>query len=473
MLTLFSTLGLVLNILFAHTPSLVLVADDATIRDTVHLGEALVTGEGLPRDVAKGLQLLEAAAVTDAEAKLVLGRLYLAGTALPRDVAKGTTLLEAAAAAGKIAALDILGTAYLGGSGVPADARKARDYLQRATAAGSTSAKRHLGEALVTGEGLPRDIAEGLQLLETAAATDAEAKLVLGRLYLTGTSVPRDAARALELFEALASTGDGRGLQTIGTSYLWGIDLKADVGKGRIFLVRAGDLGQGGAWALLAQAAALGKLGNKSLSMFEEFAAKARALKDTTIEIYDAQRALYGLGQARNPGKGVSILNSASAKGNPDTIHYLIAIYRDGRRGAIVRNISKAKSYLAKYGKWLPNNELVREEFLIQVAVVQSLDEMARVSREVKFAPVLTLDSIQNEIKRANPRFLVYQLQKALQSDGLYKGRANGVVDRRTMRSIIRACKMRKHSFACGNVLTSLRVIKQLTLYTDNGQRRL
>src|SRR5205814_1369886 len=143
MLTLFSTLGLMLNILFADPHSLVLVADDATISETVHLGEALVTGEGMPRDVAKGLQLLEAAAVTDAEAKLVLGRLYLAGTALPRDVAKGIALLEAAAAAGKVAALDILGTAYLGGSAVPADARKARDYLQRATAAGSTGAKRH------------------------------------------------------------------------------------------------------------------------------------------------------------------------------------------------------------------------------------------------------------------------------------------------------------------------------------------
>ena len=67
----------------------------AADNDLRKLGEQSLKGEGLPKDVAKELQLLEAAAANDSQALTSLGRLHLEGTSAKRGVAK-------AAASGKL-----------------------------------------------------------------------------------------------------------------------------------------------------------------------------------------------------------------------------------------------------------------------------------------------------------------------------------------------------------------------------------
>ena len=57
------------------------------------LGVALIKGEGLAKDTAKGLALLEAAAAKDVGAKTALANLLLAGTDLPKDAKRGIGLL--------------------------------------------------------------------------------------------------------------------------------------------------------------------------------------------------------------------------------------------------------------------------------------------------------------------------------------------------------------------------------------------
>ncbi len=113
------------------------------VASTAYLGRALLTGEPLPRDPARGEALLQSAAAAGHTAAMTdLGRAYLAGDPLPRDVDLGLRLLQEAADAGNASALTSLGWAYWNGDGVAANPEQARALMRQAQALGHPSADR-------------------------------------------------------------------------------------------------------------------------------------------------------------------------------------------------------------------------------------------------------------------------------------------------------------------------------------------
>ena len=87
------------------------------------LGEALLKGQGVVKDKAHGLELLETAAKQDSWAQITLADLYFAGVEVPQDVARGIELLTAAAAKNPYAQA-VLGNKYLLGTDIPQDQAK-------------------------------------------------------------------------------------------------------------------------------------------------------------------------------------------------------------------------------------------------------------------------------------------------------------------------------------------------------------
>lgn len=110
------------------------------------LGQALVNGDGMVKDVTRGEALL-----TKAAGRHHAGALYLLGVnALARgDAAAGTKHLEASAKIGSGAAMMALARAYESGTGVPVDLELAARWVGKASAvnaAGAGELKARIGE---------------------------------------------------------------------------------------------------------------------------------------------------------------------------------------------------------------------------------------------------------------------------------------------------------------------------------------
>ena len=94
-------------------------------------------------------------------------------------------------------ALFNLGQVYRLGQGAPSDERKAEGYYRRAADLGHTPAIRELGTLYIFRGQTPDSRAQGVALLENAAARgDARAEYVLGVLYFGGDLAARDPVRA-------------------------------------------------------------------------------------------------------------------------------------------------------------------------------------------------------------------------------------------------------------------------------------
>ena len=409
------------------------------------------------------MQLLEAAAGKDPWAKITLANLLLAGIDLPKDAARAIQLLEEAAAAGNSSALASLGAIYLTGNGVAADPAKAQDYLEKAIAAGDTSAQRRLGEALIKGQGIAKDTARGVQLLEAAAERDPRAKFTLGKFFLQGEDLKRDIGAATRLFNSAAEAGVPNGLEELGRSYLFGTFTPSNSKRAAAYLTRAGRMGLGSAWAWLAKGVASGKIPD-SKSSFEQYARRARALGDPSIEVYDAERYFWGQGVEKNLSKSLALLEKASARGNTSAIRYLIGIYRDGRKPQVMRSRARASQYLEKFGAGLPPAQRQQEAILIRVASAADPGTFLALVEDAEVFSVVNQPEFQSQLMHVNPNFSVFRAQKGLKKAGLYSGPLNGLATEQTLRAIRAGCQQLKNSYDCGPFPLTARNLYRLAI---------
>jgi len=133
-----------------------------------------------------------------------LGEMMVNGDGVPKDVAGGIAMLERASTAGETNASFRLGKIYEEGKGVPVDASKAIEYYRRAALAGVPEAAYNLGAMYVSARGIPRDYKEGLAWIIVATKHGADAdgeKRVRDRLTNThrGDIIPAAEVRANEL----------------------------------------------------------------------------------------------------------------------------------------------------------------------------------------------------------------------------------------------------------------------------------
>jgi len=136
----------------------------------------LISTSGGKGETWSDVRDLEAAAAKgNPRAETALGEVLLNGEGVPRDDARGVALLEKAARAGHGPAAFRLGMLLArGDNGVARDAARAVAYFRAAAAAGEAEAFFNLGAAHANGRGAKRDLAEALAWLMVAKRRGAD-----------------------------------------------------------------------------------------------------------------------------------------------------------------------------------------------------------------------------------------------------------------------------------------------------------
>lgn len=419
-------------------------AEAAALRER---GEGLLYGIAPAiKNVAAGVELLDQAAQAgDVAAQELLGKVLIDGYYLPAEPERGLALLEMAAAAGSGKARLAMAQTYLWGLGVPTDTPRAQALLQEASDAGYTPAQALLGEQLIGGWVLPRDVAAGQALLEKASGEgEVKAKLALGSFQLYGIGLPKNTVAALALFEEAAEAGNGEGLAQYGEMLMW---KNTDPEAAEAYLTRAGDLGVGAAWTILAEGAMYGYLGPRR--KFDAFAEKARAVGSERIEVLDATRRMWGISMRANGPETLWQLTQAAEAGNAEAAKFLISLLRDGNRMNIRRDLPEAELALEHYTPLLSERELwqYRLTFAAKRARYdRRYEEVAQLAAE---HPEHMTTWLGKELYQANPNVAIYMVQKLLQRDGLYGGKLDGYVGPLTVGALKKACETIDQPAAC------------------------
>jgi peptidoglycan hydrolase-like protein with peptidoglycan-binding domain len=130
-----------------------------------------------------------------------LGRRLLSGTGVPRDVASGATWSQRAGDAGSPTAAFTVGVLYDRGIAGERDSTKAVEWYRKAAAADLPAAKHNLALMLRDGRGAAQDGPKAAELLRAAARRGMTASMfTLGDLYERGGAVLKDPAAALAWF---------------------------------------------------------------------------------------------------------------------------------------------------------------------------------------------------------------------------------------------------------------------------------
>ncbi len=417
-------------------------------------GLALIYGQGgQTADVAGGVALLErAVAAGDARARAELGGMLVDGYYVPPDPARGVALLEEAVAQGDTRAMAALGGALLWGRAAPADPVRARALLQQAVDAGDAGARSLLGEQLVGGWVLPRDVPAGRALLEAGvAAGEVKAETALSGLLLYGIGLDKDPAQARALAEAAAERGSSKALRQVGEMLMWGQSAPAEA---EALLTRAGEMGDGAAWAILAEGAMYGYLeggGAASRAKFDGFAAKARAAGNERIEVLDATRQMWGINMVASGPKTLERLETAAAAGNALAAQNLVVLLRDGNQMNLWPDRDAAAAALARHAAVLGPDASWRLERTIEAARARQPAAWAAVAKAVAERPDLASKEFGQDLYKANPNVAVYVLQRKLADAGLYAGRPNGLATHDTLRALYKACRKLPDDPACGD----------------------
>ncbi|MEO5661066.1 MAG: hypothetical protein ABIQ90_14920 [Polaromonas sp.] len=297
------------------------------------------------------------------------------------------------------------------------------------------------GEALVYAiDPALRDVGNGMDLLEqSAAAGNVKAMLSLGSLYLYGAAIPRNRARALTYFEQAAAAGDASGLAQYGMMLMWS---EADWSHAQKILVRAGETGDAGAWATLAEGAMYGYLGGGrySRAKFDGFAEKARAAGNTRIEVLDAKRQMWGISMRADGPAAVAKLRAAADKGNVEAAKYLISILRDGNDMNIARDRAAATEAVGHYSNLLTKTEIWQYNLSIDAALASNKSSYTSITAEITAHPEWITTPLAVEVQKANPRVAMYVLQQRLKAKGLYHGPVDGLAGKKTLRAMHSAC---------------------------------
>jgi TPR repeat protein len=181
------------------------------------LAELYRKGEGLAADPTEAERWYAAAAkgyasATGGRAQERLGQMYIDGRGVPKDVRRGVLLLEGVAQGGRVWTQVKLAQLYeRGADGLPADQGRAVAYYRMAAEAGNRAGLYELARLHATGKGVLLDGRRAVELYQQAAAAGEDrAYGRLGQLYADGEVVPRDQAEADKWFAKAAESGDGR-----------------------------------------------------------------------------------------------------------------------------------------------------------------------------------------------------------------------------------------------------------------------
>jgi len=183
----------------------------------------------------------------DPDAQFELGRAYFYGQGLAKDTNVAFRLFTTAANHGSLPAQTALAVMYIEGIGdVPRDLVAGTSWMRRAAGEGYPSAIARLGSMYMSGIGMKQDFAEGIKLLQDAAARDdAYAQAELGLAYLNGTGVVRNPKLGL-IWLRRAAKQDPVAMEALAVCYDMGLGVERDPMKAKRWRELASKQGEGG-----------------------------------------------------------------------------------------------------------------------------------------------------------------------------------------------------------------------------------
>lgn len=255
-------------------------ADPTEMRARAWLSRALYIGKRYP-EMYPHIEM--AAEAGNAVAQQLLGDALVEGRGIERDLARSFQLLQASAAQNYAPGLYSLGLSYQRGEGVAADIGKAAELFARAAEQDYRFALGDLGVMKLTGTGVDRDPAGGIALLERAAAQrDGYALLQLGLAYFESDAVPNDAAKALGYYLAADALGEAQAAAPAAFILLGeSAGVEADYEKAARLARKAADAGQGAGYYVLGHMAEKGYGGPADRELARQHYAKGAELGDS------------------------------------------------------------------------------------------------------------------------------------------------------------------------------------------------
>lgn len=185
-------------------------ADEGDADSQFELGLRLLTGEGLPKNEAEGLQWLEKAAnQKHLRAQYIMGSVYEDGMGVKKNESKAFEWYRKSAENGFAPAQHAVAMAYDLGRGVKADAVKGTEWLEKAADQNHAPSQTALAAKYERGVGASENPAKAALLYLRAAQQDfVPAMTRLANLYYTGAGVPLDYRRAGAWYQRAARSDD-------------------------------------------------------------------------------------------------------------------------------------------------------------------------------------------------------------------------------------------------------------------------
>lgn len=197
-------------------------AELGNARSLNSLGFSYIDGTGVPKDEAKGIELIQKAAEKECAAALAnLGIFYKYGRyGLDKDLELAVKYLKKGAEQEHKLALRLLGDMYQQGEGVEKDIESAIQYYERALEAGDARSAYNLAWVYRTGEGKYKDLEKEIYYYEKAASMDYPYACVeLGQLLMYDRESKKDFAEAEKYLKQAAHLGNKSCFESLGDLY--------------------------------------------------------------------------------------------------------------------------------------------------------------------------------------------------------------------------------------------------------------
>ena len=219
--------------------------------DCSKLGEAYLTGDGVPIDYIRAAEFYELACdggyAEGCKDLRMLGFQYRDGDGVAQDLARAAELYQHACDGGDARACWLVGSMYEEGNGVPLDQSRATDLYEEACDGGYAEGCTLFGLKCRYGLGVSRDVGRAAQLVRRGCdGGDVDGCLGLGNLYSRGEGVPQDQEQAARLFERACDGGNASGCYNLALGYHNGDGVPLNRARAAEFYDRACEGGYAG-----------------------------------------------------------------------------------------------------------------------------------------------------------------------------------------------------------------------------------
>lgn len=322
------------------------------------------------------------------------------------------------------------------------DATAVFGLMEQAAALDESRARLKAAEFTVSGYGTKRDAVTGLALLEALATEgNSNALLALGDAYAKGAGGAAARQKAIAYYEQAAAAGRNLAFVRLGQIYRDGTGVDRDPVKALDYLNKAVAAGREGVMAMIGKGIADGKLGKgiprrNGFAMLEE--ARRKSNPDAAVAL--AECYLGGLGVRRNANAALSLLRESAGEGNLAAVRKLVALYRDGHKSGVRRNLDKARQELAAVSSKLDQTTLRTEEILLDAAAAEGTASYREIEAKVRAAGPLETPGLVRKLKSVNKHAYVFMVQGQLQSLGYHNNGTSGVLSRATVRAMYGYC---------------------------------